>query len=384
MPPANATQTIAAPLRFYGRDVPLKGDLSAEQFLRELEGRIAGQELTTNATKLAFTAQCMHGDAFAFYQGLAGHEEYESTFSSFKKLFRHYYNLPGASIDTFDTNKLHNQRIDESPHHYLNRVRLYVTSSFPANHFAQFFEDTQTSFDAGVAENFPADINNASKRALKTVAISVMTTNLEKHYQTFWLRYIWTQGLMRPYKEIAALQDNKLTLSQIVNKVTKAGGNTIQLSRFDSHTEAMKAYNKRKGLKNNGVDPSNTNGLGMISNKVCEIIDADGFEEEVDAVQSKSNTGLTCSYCHKPNHVEKQCFKKARDAKNRRSNGSHNAQNSSNGSGKNSGTSVNSAQSGIHSTLASLQTQINALTAKEKKRDETHAVSARPNPNPDF
>ena len=384
MPPANTTQTIAAPLRFYGRDVPLKGDLTPEDFLRELEGRIAGQELTTDATKIAFTAQCMIGEAYAFFKGLDGDDEYVATFASFKQRFRHYYQLPGASIDNFDCSKLHAQRIDESPHHYLNRVRLYVTSSFPASHFCQFFADTQTSFDAAVLDQFGPDTTNDTKRAIKRVVAVTMATNLEKHYQAFWLRYIWTQGLMRPYREIAALQDSKLTLTQIVIKVTKAGGNTIQLSRFNSHTEAMQAYNKRKGLKNNGVVLTPVN--GSTTAKICEIIDEDGFEEEadVDAVQSRS--ARKCSYCKRPGHVEKKCKKKVNDEK-RTGNGSRSSSDS-NGKGKGNSSS-NHAHADIQSTLDSLLTQVSALTAKDKQRDAaaaavSHVSAISAPPSPDF
>ena len=144
--PANNTQTITAPLHFHGRDVPEKGDLIAENFLRELKGRIEGQAIGTDKEKLNFATACMQGDAYAFYAGLKYRDEF--TYDFFKKQFRVYYNLPGSSVEAFDVSRHHNQRIDENPQHFLNRITLYVTSSFPSTHFCQFFPSTTTIFTA--------------------------------------------------------------------------------------------------------------------------------------------------------------------------------------------------------------------------------------------
>ena len=159
----------------------------------------------------------------------------------------------------------------------------------------------------------------------------------------------------------------------MADRVAKHGVGTIRLQKFTSHTAAMNAYNKRKGLTNNGV--KNHSNQPTTKDKVAEIMEGfDGEEDEedqeVDAIRNPA-LGKTCSYCKKKNHFAKDCRRKVCYEKGRKNN--------KNG---NKGSSSESYEARLNNLL----NQVNTLKSKStnnKQSDSKTAVVSAPAEDPE-
>ena len=60
------TQTIAAPLHFAGNDPVLAGELSEVDFLRQLDIRLLGNNVSLDSEKLAFALHALHGPCLLY------------------------------------------------------------------------------------------------------------------------------------------------------------------------------------------------------------------------------------------------------------------------------------------------------------------------------
>ena len=89
------TQTIAAPLYFSGNVPPNPGELSALDFLCQMEIRMLGNNINENADKLSFALNALQGSAHEWYMGLKIRDDFVATFTFFKTRFCLKYRLPG-------------------------------------------------------------------------------------------------------------------------------------------------------------------------------------------------------------------------------------------------------------------------------------------------
>ena len=76
------TQTIAAPLHFAGNDPVLAGELSAVDFLRQMDICLLGNNVSLDSEKLAFALHALHGTAHEWYIGLWLRADFMDTFDS--------------------------------------------------------------------------------------------------------------------------------------------------------------------------------------------------------------------------------------------------------------------------------------------------------------
>ena len=123
------TQTIAAPLHFAGNDPALVGELSAVDFLRQLDIRLLGNNVTLDSEKLAFALHALHGPAHEWYVGLRLRADFVDTFDYFRFRFCHKYRIPGHLPHEFDFALIAKQLPEEDPTQYLARISNYVNLS---------------------------------------------------------------------------------------------------------------------------------------------------------------------------------------------------------------------------------------------------------------
>ena len=71
------TQTIAAPLYFLGNVPPNTGELSALDFLHQMEIYMLGNNIHEDADKLSFALNAQQGSAHEWHMGLKIHEPNE-------------------------------------------------------------------------------------------------------------------------------------------------------------------------------------------------------------------------------------------------------------------------------------------------------------------
>ena len=120
------TQTIAAPLYFSGNVPQNPGELSAQDFLHQMEIRLLGNNITEDADKLSFALNALHGHTHEWYMGLKIRHDFVATFSFFKNRFCHKYRLPGYTPNEFDVTLISKQNIEEDPEEYIPRITNYI------------------------------------------------------------------------------------------------------------------------------------------------------------------------------------------------------------------------------------------------------------------
>ena len=123
------TQTIAAPLYFSGNVPPNPGELSALDFLRQMEIRMLGNNIHEDAEKLSFALNALQGRAHEWYMGLKIRHDFVATLTFFKSRFCHKYRLPGYTPNEFDITLISTQYVEEDPEQYIARITNYMELS---------------------------------------------------------------------------------------------------------------------------------------------------------------------------------------------------------------------------------------------------------------
>ena len=308
------TQTIAAPLTFIGNDPPLQGELTAQDFLRQLEVRILGARLAADADKLAFALNALQGRAHEWYVGLQVRGDYEDTFEYFKNKFCHKYRIPGYLPQEFDFSLIAKQRIDEDPTQYVSRISHYLTNAAPADSFVTFTAADRVAFDMAYADKISGEDVAAARRPVREIAI-LCGKRWAQRMQAFHIRHIWLNGLLQPYSDIARAQDRDKELGALIDKVHDEGAARILRANFSDHASAMRAYSSRSGSAHNrprpvaavasSSSPSSASGAAPRG-------PAPSGSPAPGPVAVASSPSKFCRYCKKKGHLLEECHKRAR------------------------------------------------------------------------
>ena len=309
------TQTIAAPLHFAGNDPPLAGEISARDFLRELEVRILGQNITSDKLKLQFALNALQGKAHEWWTSLSIREDFRSDYAYFKKKFAHKYRVPGFTQHEFDFSLIARQKPEEDPTQYIARITAYLNNAAPSDSFIQWSPARRDEFNTVFAEKFQEQ--NRAARALCRGVVEQFGKLWAADIHKFHIKHIWLNGLLSPYADIAKAQDHDKELGALVDKVHDVGAAKLKRANFPDHLSAMRAFKNHHPQTVNAV--SQHSGRPPRANPPQQPQSHDNPSVSVSALSrppatpiNQSASSKFCNYCKKKGHVITECHKRAR------------------------------------------------------------------------
>ena len=307
------TQTIAAPLHFAGNDPPLQGEISATDFLRELEVRILGQNLTEDKSKLTFALNALQGKAHDWWTSLIIRADFKETFAYFKQKFSHKYRVPGYTSHEFDFSLIAKQRPEEDPSQYIARITTYVNNAAPAASFITWSNTRRDLFTRKFEEKFTGQ-DRAARTACREFVDSFATL-FAQDIQRFHIKHIWLNGLLQPYNDIAKLQDKDKELGALVDKVHDVGAARIKRANYSDHLSAMRAFKGSHATSTNhavnATSSSPSQPPPQRRDTAPSSSSAPTTQHEISAVRPSSHSNKTCNYCKKKGHLIHECRKRA-------------------------------------------------------------------------
>ena len=140
-------------------------------FLRQLDIRLLGNNVSLDSDKLAFALHALHGPAHEWYIGLRLRADFSDTFEYFRSRFCHKYRIPGYLPHEFDFALIAKQLPEEDPTQYLARISNYVNNSAPLESFVRFDAQDTAAFQAYYESKIGGEDADAASVHVKNISI---------------------------------------------------------------------------------------------------------------------------------------------------------------------------------------------------------------------
>ena len=289
-----ATHTILGPLTFHN-DKKLD-NISASNFIREAESRMAAAKVEDDQRKIEFMRQCLRSSAIQWFYSVNLDTRRDVSFREFKKLFGEFTGIPSLTRK-LDVSSITTQLSTENPQVYFARIHDYLRMTFGVDAFPSTAPTQGPVFNEFSAPLAALELNEATKNIIKVQTSLMMTRECANRAAArfdFLARNIWLFGLRKPFREMAmaAAEDSTKATQDIVRKV-------------QAHFFSMNGKDKSAS-----AHPFNKNKKVSVVNPDEQQPDSDNPDSDDEVAAANQKSRKKCSYCKKFGHVIKECRKK--------------------------------------------------------------------------